>query len=330
MLSVIIPVYNAKKSLRKTVNSVLNQDFKHFEIILIDDGSTDGSEAICDELAQEYAQVNVAHKPNGGVSSARNLGLKIATGEFITFVDADDEIAQNMLSDIAREFKEKHVDMVLCGFKEIQENGHSTIKIADLPPRKILGRDFVLDTLLFVGCSSNSYMNSVWGRGYKKRIIKDYGLRFEDRPMGEDWLFNMKYCDVIDSFVYIDNPYYIYVRNRESATSRYEPKQFELWLENRLFRKELIRKYKFNVDQNKVDTNWIQNILFYSLQVIENDSNYKTKLLQIYGNQQFKEALFNTEQITPIYFKPVYWLIKKGFLNIAINILKLYSYRLNY
>lgn len=329
MISVVIPVYNAKKTLRQTVNSVLIQDLKEFEIILVDDGSTDGTETICDELAEETDLIRVIHKINRGVSSARNAGIDASEGEYITFVDADDSIEQHMLSDIISEFVEKDADMVFCGFNEVQENGKQTNIIANLPPRRLLERDIVVNSLLYTGCSSNSYMNSVWGRGYKKEIIKKHGLRFEDRPMGEDWMFNMKYCDIIQSAVYIDKAYYRYLRNSDSATSRYQPRQFELWLENRQYRKSLISKYNFNIDQTKINATWISNVLFYSLQVIKKDPNYKTKLLQMYEHQEFKEALMNITLITPKYFQPVFWLIRKGFFNSAVRVLKLYSYRLN-
>src|SRR5690606_27273688 len=94
-VSVIIPVYNAEKYLRECIDSVLAQTFDDFELLLINDGSTDGSGKICDEYAQKDARVKVFHKENGGVSSARNLGLDNAKGEWITFIDSDDWIGEN-------------------------------------------------------------------------------------------------------------------------------------------------------------------------------------------------------------------------------------------
>jgi len=95
--SVIVPVYNAEKYLDKCIQSILNQDYKNIEVILIDDGSLDNSGNICDEYAKVDSRVKVVHKKNGGVSSARNCGIDIATGEFIMFVDSDDYIEYNMI-----------------------------------------------------------------------------------------------------------------------------------------------------------------------------------------------------------------------------------------
>ena len=93
MISVIIPVYNVEKYLRKCLDSILKQTYKDVEIILVDDGSKDASGAICDEYANTDVRIKVLHKENGGVSSARNVGLCLATGEYVTFIDADDCVA---------------------------------------------------------------------------------------------------------------------------------------------------------------------------------------------------------------------------------------------
>ena len=92
IISIIVPVYNAEKTIRQCVDSILNQEYKYLELILVDDGSKDGSPAICDEYAGKDKRVKVFHKENGGVSSARNLGLNHAQGGWITFVDSDDYI----------------------------------------------------------------------------------------------------------------------------------------------------------------------------------------------------------------------------------------------
>lgn len=98
IVSIIVPVYNVEKFIFKTVNSILNQDYKNIEIILVDDGSPDNSARIIDELAKKDNRIVCVHKENGGVSSARNAGLKIATGEYVTFIDGDDWVEPNYVS----------------------------------------------------------------------------------------------------------------------------------------------------------------------------------------------------------------------------------------
>lgn len=116
MISVIVPVYNAEKYLHSCIDSILRQSFKDFEIMLIDDGSKDGSSAICDEYAAKDSRIRVFHKPNGGVSSARNLGLDNARGEWVTFVDSDDWIAPTFLELLLESANKNHADICMCDF----------------------------------------------------------------------------------------------------------------------------------------------------------------------------------------------------------------------
>ena len=113
-ISVIIPVYNTEKYLRRCIDSVLAQTYQDFELLLIDDGSKDSSGAICDEYASQDTRVRVFHKENGGVSSARNLGLDHARGEWITFVDADDWMADDMLQQMLDTADAEGADVVLA------------------------------------------------------------------------------------------------------------------------------------------------------------------------------------------------------------------------
>ena len=116
LISVIIPVYNAEKFLNKCLDSVIGQTYKNLEIILVDDGSQDDSGKICDEYAQKDNRIKVIHKENGGDSSARNTGLKMATGKYITTIDSDDWIELNAYEDMLKVLLEKNVDIVRCGF----------------------------------------------------------------------------------------------------------------------------------------------------------------------------------------------------------------------
>lgn len=330
LLSVIIPVYNAEKYLRATVESVLAQDCDEFEVILVDDGSKDNSARICDVIANEYEQVRVFHKINGGVSSARNAGIEMAKGKYITFVDADDKVAEHMFADMVSEGESKNADKVFCGIAEINGDACRNNRIACLPSRQVLDREFIVNTMLYTGCCSDSYMNSACGSLYKTALIRKHNLRFENRPMGEDWLFNMKYCDIIQSAVYIDKPYYMYMRNNESAVSRYQPRQFDLWLENRNFRRALAAEHKFKIDTKSADARWITKVLYYTLQVINNDSNPRQKLRTIFTNPEFLSALNNATEIESRYFAPVIWLLKKKLFAGAYLLLRVYALRLKY
>ena len=122
-ISVIIPVYNTEQYLSRCLDSILSQSFDDFELLLIDDGSTDSSGAICDSYAEKDSRVRVFHKENGGVSSARNLGLDNAKGEWIYFVDSDDEVLPDGLLTMVNCISEE-VDVVMGGFVEVDEGGN--------------------------------------------------------------------------------------------------------------------------------------------------------------------------------------------------------------
>lgn len=134
MISVIIPVYNAEKYIRKSVNSVLNQTYLHFEILLIDDGSTDCSSQLCDEFASQHDNIRAFHKQNGGASTARNIGLNDAKGEYIFFLDSDDWIKPNALETMITAAKAESADLVFCEAQAIDDednrelDGHYTYK----------------------------------------------------------------------------------------------------------------------------------------------------------------------------------------------------------
>ena len=130
LLSIIIPVYQAKKYLGKCIDSILNQSFLDFELILVDDGSNDGSERICDEYTRKDNRIKVIHQINQGVSGARNTGLKYASGEYIAFVDADDWVGVNLFQECMKGVERYPVEVIYHGFtKDIWKNNTaSTVK----------------------------------------------------------------------------------------------------------------------------------------------------------------------------------------------------------
>ena len=123
MISVIVPIYNVEKYLRKCIDSIIGQTYRDLQIILIDDGSPDGCGEICDEYAQKDSRIVVIHQKNSGVSAARNAGLKIAMGEYVGFVDPDDYIEPKMYEKMLEVFETNKVDLVVCGYDYVDENG---------------------------------------------------------------------------------------------------------------------------------------------------------------------------------------------------------------
>ena len=200
-VSVIVPIYNTEKFLQNCVESILNQTFTDFELLLINDGSKDNSGAICDDYAVKDSRIRVFHKKNGGVSSARNLGLDNARGEWITFVDSDDWIEISALYNM---LKESDADIIVGGIHFANEN-----TIGTFPARgKVKGE--MLGPLLAKNIDHYSICGP-WAKLFKNKIIKDNHLRFNEKlTFSEDSVFVKTYLMKIYSLRIVNSLCYHY------------------------------------------------------------------------------------------------------------------------
>ncbi len=214
-LSIIIPVYNVRQWLEETVNSVLNQTFRDFELILVDDGATDGSGELCDRFALADNRVRVIHQENAGVSAARNAGLDAAKGEYIGIVEPDDWIDLNMYKKLYYVAKKFNTDIVKSKFYKYLdiERIESNKKIQDIlwfkknPPNQIFKIEEYADFLYF--------HPSIWSAIYKSEFIKSNNIKMEELP-GACWtdnLFQVQTLCLAKSIYYINTSFYYY-RNR--------------------------------------------------------------------------------------------------------------------
>lgn len=207
-ISIIVPVYNAESTLHKCVDSILNQSYKDWELLLIDDGSTDASATICDEYAQLDNRIKVFRKQNGGVSSARNIGLDNAKGEWITFVDSDDYAYENWLDNFIFEIdKDKNVDMVMQGFKIDKPLDHK-----DLFCRRSFGLNYIGDVDRgVILMDENAMKGYLWIKIFRSKIIKDHGICFDSRfRFLEDEEFCFRYLMYCEKIHFIDKIGYFY------------------------------------------------------------------------------------------------------------------------
>ena len=188
-ISVIVPVYNYEKYLNKCIDSILSQTFTDFELLLINDGSTDRSGEICDMYSEKDERVKVFHKENGGVSSARNVGLENVKGEFITFVDSDDDIMELFLETVYKEIK--NVDIVYQGIIRINNNLNKDLEFQSFENKIETVPSFFNKSMV----SSHGY---VLGKIFKKQIIKNNTIRFDESVnLSEDSLFILEYLKYV-------------------------------------------------------------------------------------------------------------------------------------
>lgn len=187
LTSIVVPIYNASQTLRRCIDSILQQTFVEFELLLINDGSKDNSGAICDEYAQKDKRVRVFHKENGGVSSARNLGLDNVQGEWVTFIDSDDWVAHDYIENLYASLK-IGTDLVIS-FSTLIHNDGGRQKPSNVSSLLVKGNF----QSLFVDYNLHIY-TSPWGKLYKRSIIEKHSMRFcEEMHIGEDLLFLYSY-----------------------------------------------------------------------------------------------------------------------------------------
>ena len=210
LLTVIVPVFRVENYIRKCLDSIINQTYKNLEIILIDDGSDDKSGVICDEYADKDKRIIVIHKENQGVSSARNKGLDIAKGEYITFVDPDDWIEMDLYENMIKNFNSLNADMSICGI----ENEYKNISLVEFNKKCVLE----LDNENAVRCLLNNkyFYGGVTNKVFRKNIIS--GTRFNsDIYIGEDLLFTLEVMIRCNLIVFSAEPGYHYLQRKASA-----------------------------------------------------------------------------------------------------------------
>lgn len=210
MHTIIIPVYNAEKTIQQCIDSILVQNNRDFELIIINDGSTDNSGKICENKAQKDSRIKVFHKPNGGVSSARNLGLEQAKGEWITFIDADDYIEQDFLPNC----NNSKADLIIQNWEYIGDS--DTTDNIEKEFIKIENKKKFLDKHLH-----KDIFRCPWGKFYKLNIIKNNSIKFDIKyKIGEDTLFVLDYLYNCNTIEVINSSFYKYRIN--DNTSKYK------------------------------------------------------------------------------------------------------------
>lgn len=211
LISIIIPVYNADRCLSRCIKSILSQNLKNFELLLIDDGSTDKSGKICDEYAAKDKRVKVFHKENGGVSSARNLGLDNAKGKWITFIDSDDCIYENIFNLISLHDEDLLIFNYDIDYNGIIQGGESIPHYYNSYPIKTILNKYIYIEIL----------RTPWSKFFKRHLINT--LRFDTRiTIGEDSLFVLQYLHKCKSFFIFKQKYYIWSKNNISFNDRYK------------------------------------------------------------------------------------------------------------
>ena len=225
MLSILVPVYNAEKNLKGCLDSILAQTCTDYEIILLNDGSADGSGAICEAYAAQYPAIRVIHQENGGVSRARNVLVAAARGEYITFVDADDALEPRCLETLLRDLQKTGSDIAICSWSEVSEDG---VRMELNWDRKEDGfavwtREQGVNRLLY----QKGIDNNLWGKLFTREVLEDVvfpeGRAYEDIAVVYQIFLNAK------GICYRPEPLYLYTINTSGISqSKFTPRRMDL------------------------------------------------------------------------------------------------------
>ena len=200
-ISVIVPVYNVEQYLPQCLDSILNQTYYDFELLLIDDGSLDKSGEICDNYAKKDCRIRIFHKENGGVSSARNRGIEESKGKWILFIDADDTITENFINEISKDIINNNPDIIYYSYNETNEYG--VISKSIIHKKAYYNFSHITQAPNRSNCILD--MGVPWGKVFNNKIIKDFNIRFnQNLSISEDRLFTYQFLAVAKS-IYISD-----------------------------------------------------------------------------------------------------------------------------
>ena len=293
--SIIVPVYNVENELSKCIDSILRQSVEDFELILVDDGSTDRSGQICNDYGKKDRRIKVIHKSNGGVSSARNLGLDIANGDYIVFVDSDDYVTEDYL----KKLYNPNVDMVLCGIKHVQVNRENCIILDN----KLYGV-FNINEEIINQIIESKYINTVYSKMYHNDIIKKNNIRFmEDMVMGEDTIFIIDYMKYINNMEVKRDVIYNYIKYERATLSTFnENSTYYLERLDDYIEKNLLEYYKIQPNESFKKRKWgkYEWTIFQTINS-ENMSFIKKRsiLKKVFKNKNYIELVKNIDNYMP-------------------------------
>lgn len=294
-ISIIVPIFNAEKYITRCVQSLLKQTYKNIEVILVNDGSTDKSGTICNELENTDSRIKVIHKINGGVASARNCGIKHTQGRrYISFVDADDFLDADTYENVIKVIENENPDCIDFGWKYINDFNEVTYNLHQLQKNHLLTettikRD-ILPPLLNLKKDEKSFVYDFSvNKIYKKDIITDNNIYFdENRKTWEDRVFLVKYLKYCKTYYSIDKCFYNYVSVPNSLSRRYDLQFFDIILQNyKSYVEWFDDEYDFNTQY--VHNYWchsIENMILRSLKEKENRDQIRKNIEKTLAENQ--------------------------------------------
>lgn len=328
-VSVIVPVYNNEKFLSRCIESIQNQTLKEIEIIIVNDGSNDSTPIICSKFQDKDKRIRIIDKPNEGVSKARNIGIKEASSEYLTFVDSDDWIESTMCEKMYKEASKNNADICCCDLNRV--NGKLKRTIYNNASKKVYYKNEIINQLLYnmiapIENESNTILRNACTKMYKTEFIKNNKLEFESTiDIGEDMLFNIDAFLVANRICFYNKAFYNYFNNSNSTSQKYKDNQIHVNMilykniKDRLEKHNILEDARRSLDKELF--NALKSVLINEC-APDNPKKLSEKLLLMNDicKRIKKEKLIYVEDKEKIYKK----IEKKLILN--QNIISLYMY----
>lgn len=281
-ISVILPCYNVEKYIAKSIQSVLDQSYTDFELLVIIDGSPDNSKAIAESLTD--SRITVYEKPNGGLSDARNYGLERAQGEFVYFMDSDDWIEPDLLEKTIKVLEEQNLNVVVFGYIQDDEDkeGNLVASTETIPRLSVLKQE---DKNTEVNAHLLGLLGYAWNKVYRRSFLTVNNLNFEKgMSLVEDILFNVQVYEKLNEIYFINKAFYHYL-NRPNATliKQYHPDSFQLKLKRNKVLQQLFENWNFQNKEETIAFSQIHGIRYciHNMFSYKNDLSFREKTIYI-------------------------------------------------
>ncbi|WP_016896802.1 glycosyltransferase family 2 protein [Aerococcus viridans] len=331
-ISIIMPVYNVKEYLKRSIESVLNQSYKNWELILIDDGSTDGSAMVCDDFSSRYKNIIVKHQSNTGSGIARQNGVDISSGEYICFIDPDDYISEEALKNNVEIVENYNPDLIVNGYFQIRKDKTKKIRHDKIIPN-LEGFYNKKEFIQIFKQYLNMNPRSLWNKLYKKNFLLENDIRFTDQRVGQDALYNFQVYKHINNVFLDNNTYYFYDTLREgSAVKKYNSYrvQYEINIINSY--KELFNYWGESNKFKDIIAKEYWNLILLELMNVNRSNGELTfqdkvgKVTDLLDKTEVKKGFneLDIEKINKPFQKLLIYFIKKRNYKFAILIMGLY------
>lgn len=283
LVSVIVAAYNIEKYIKRCLDSLVEQTYKQLEIIVVDDGSSDHTFEICDEYAEKYENIRVIHKKNGGLSSARNEGLKKAQGSYIGYVDGDDFVEKDMYENMLKACLDKNADIALCSYRQVGEGAEEIRYTGNMFE---MTREEALE-LFISGHEHYHIYNSVWSKLFKREVVEN--ITFMEGRKSEDIMYSTMALVKASKCVFLDTPYYNYIVDRKDSimNSDVDKRRFQdeipAWKEQM----EYLKSKGFEELAGKAAYQFYRKMLFYYIDFREKKMGEPAKkMAELFDNDK--------------------------------------------